>query len=324
MMSLNCVLFTMFGLTLITALVYYSLNINLIDFDSIYTFKKILTEQSNNQTIVFIPAVVLPGRLNVSCRRQYYCNTTKCSPVIITVANANYRNLFNSSLNIQYWGDSVQNQFLCDLNQWYLEETLESTEQKEKRFNVSFSFLQIGCPWRCIPRMHMLKQYAIKADVVVYNLGSHYELPLTTDGRFNSTEMFPKNLKQHALALALTVQHGGLVIVRSPSATHFPSRKGLYDPKKLNMYANQKCTPLQSLSVPDVILKQDRQLRIMAKSINATYLDIYNLSKNGTKNAHQQHRGNLALDCRHFCQNCGMLRAWNTLVADLILRQKEK
>ena len=103
------------------------------------------------------------------------------------------------------------------------------------------------------------------------------------------------------------------VIIRSMNAVHFKTKDGEYD-NNIN-----ECGKLKGIEGPrlNIILEQ------LAQRVGGQYFDIYAVSDDptvhpdtpmipGINNGSSRH-----IDCRHVCQNCDMLRTWNSLLIRL-------
>ena len=192
---------------------------------------------------------------------------------------------------------------------------------------TKIDYFRVGCPWQCTPNQK-LKAAALQADVLVFNVGAHYELgpgrPVPNHNNLGDNTSFAQAMAPFADLLSLTVQkNGSLVLIRSPSATHYMTPDGLYDEQDKNL--DVQCAPHANLSIsntnkilPPSVAEQDRTLRALARSLynnnalslttSAQYLDVYPSSNA----AWAQHRTN---DCKHFCQHCSLLRSWNVHTA---------
>ena len=327
---------------------------------------------------ISVPAVVVPTHLDVKCSRHYYCNVSNCQPVhMIIVSNSTsssssssfscyneiQSNFFGTvgELTVHYWGDSLQAQLDCDMRQWAYENKIHSIKVKSE-------YIQVGCPWYCDddenegiksertkkkkqkkkgrnkPSLTFLKQYAKYSDVIVFNIGGHYE---NDDlAKLN----FERDMgKYYQLLLPFVLLPNKVLIIRSPSPTHFNTTNGLLFANQTNQYDSLKdqyernnnqyaCVPLpQSPSyIPEIVRHQQVRLKALAERLkNATtttaasssspsvvnYLDVYELSRV----RYQEHAHNPGqLDCKHYCQNCGLLRSWNVQIANYVINHRRR
>ena len=242
----------------------------------------------------------------VECSRQFFCPKSACigaleyklssSVDVCTIWN-------NKKKKIVYWGDSITGQHECDMRQWISTTECVNSSQTEIHFD------QIGCPWRCNLNLAKLRREASAADIIIFNIGAHYEdadkMKIFYQSLHNLTQLFEKFTAQ-----------GGIAIIRSPSASHFPSKEGLYQ-KGMNQ---TKCEP--NNGQPDLVYLQQQALKQFADNVNGVYLDVYKLSDDWTQHANL-HSGIASFDCRHFCSWCPMYRNWNKLIMDIIYRHNK-
>ena len=305
-----------------------------------------------------VPAVVVPTKLDIACTRNFYCNSSNCQPVYIKgYAQHSYREikskLFDASnrpLKIQFWGDSIQAQVECDMRQWTHENSKcnstvgYSPEEWSKSCiptTVSSEYLQVGCPWyNCTPSIGWegLIRRAKTADVIVFNIGAHYEGGIDDDSLpYQKRDIaFDVDIDRYysVLQTFMTLE-SKVLLVRGPSPTHFDTEDGIPDRgiENATQILNEiwkrnnfqyACVPLRK--VPDVIRRQKQGLLSLVnrlKHSNMTdatstvdFLDVYDL----TRDRHMEHSDSrkVIMDCKHYCQNCGVYRAWNSIVADYI------
>lgn len=273
----------------------------------------------SREAVSFDVGVVVNETLNVNCSRSYYCSPSICTTIRLSGIDQGVLEDFlflksSRSIRIQYWGDSIQAQMECDMRQWMYDHS--DLYDNNLSYSVFTSdYVQIGCPWRkCVPEggWNRLRNLTKEADVVVFNLGAHYE--------FQDKTFFEEELKRYEQVLVTFVEQGGLLIVRSPSPTHFETPDGLYTPvernKVLRNAGNRTCSPIQSM--PPIVEHQDRNLKAFAERQNATYLDVYGISKE--RSFEHTEPNKKGIDCKHFCQNCGLFRAWNALAVSKIMQ----
>lgn len=304
--------------------------------------------------IANIPAIITPNVLNVLCSRGFYCNASSFAPLQIhapTVSHshqdmisflAGKNKTTNSShnLRIQYWGDSIQATMECDMRQWLLEiqgllessESLESSPVNISATIISSSYLKIGCPWHCDPAKEYWENLKLSynaTDVLVFNIGSHYELGDESTFRDEILKRY------YDILHSFLMLEKKILLVRGPSATHFDTENGLANETQreslTQMFDDSNstyayCSPLRK--IPDVVLAQERVLSILvdrlqssdarSPSSSVAYMDVYEM----TKDRHTEHTtiSLKPLDCKYFCMNCGVLRAWNALVVDYLMR----
>lgn len=271
--------------------------------------------------------VVAEKVLDVKCSRRYYCNSSICRTIQFPGRQHEMEDfLFRSNntsskggLRIQYWGDSVQAQMECDMRQWRHSVTHNSPSSTASTdMALQSDYIQIGCPWRgCVPKggWGVLYNHTQQADVIFFNLGAHYE--------FSKPGVFEKELAKYEPVLQPFVARGGVLVVRSPSPTHFQSEDGLFTQQMRNAFAldagNATCVAIDGM--PTIIQHQARLLRAFAARLkNSTFLDIFEISKDRFYE-HTQPNNKKGIDCKHFCQNCGLFRAWNALSVSIVMMQ---
>jgi len=282
-----------------------------------------------------LPAFSFPGRLDVDCSREYYCRQSRCTAP--NVSSAFSLTIMEDYLfghvsgqsqrrkSIQFWGDSINAQMECDFRQWqhdYLSQQQQYSNKNSSYERIKSTFVQVGCPWRnCTPATGWgagLTNMARKAHVIVFNIGAHYE--------FLDAEKIENDIRKYEPYLrAFVHEHHGLVIVRSPSPTHFDTPTGLANREIIrelrkiklaqNLTNNDLCAPLSRM--PPVIQHQDDMLRAMAHRISAFSEDVYSLSLDHWNDKRED---TAASDCKHFCQSCGIWRAWNIGVAEQMVK----
>ena len=231
--------------------------------------------------------------------------------------------------HLLFLGDSVMAQLECDLRFaldsvsecWSRPHPACDTERGQcagefvyPRLNISTRFLGVGCPWFCDQhnngsvterRALVLPQAAAGATSVVFNIGNHYAG--MKEGFFTeSVAQFELGLRRTRLPVA----------VISPSATHFATADGSYHGTTAS--SGGHCQAHAAGALPTH--PQEHHLRHLAARLpQGRYVDIYRLSDDPRQHSrwHTSADGKLHVvdDCRHFCQNCFMLRAWNTLLA---------
>lgn len=293
-----------------------------------------------------VPAVITPIQYDVKCSRKFYCNPASCQPVYIKgytkhsyidIEQKFFRSNDNSNqtINIQYWGDSTSATMECDMRQWIHE--IESTNNTSANFTaatITTNYRMIGCPWwNCTPDVNWggLPWFAENADVIIFNIGAHYEL-----GKNDESLIFEKRAsafdidmdRYYAVLQQVLAMEGKMVLIRGPSPTHFDTEDGIIEENMLSeMWKGEyeySCVPLRK--IPAVIQRQEHGLKFLtdrlkhsnktATSSTVDYLDVYEL----TRGRHMEHTDNgMKLDCKHYCQNCGILRAWNALLVDYII-----
>ena len=312
-----------------------------------------------------VPAITVESKLTVSCSRGFYCETDVCMPIYIrkpSYTSHSYQEIqsflignesitatptspLSYPVRIQYWGDSIQATMECDMRQWLHEIDLLSPPIDVVRW--ASSFLVAGCPWHCNPPedyWENLINSTRKHDVIVFNLGSHYEQSYPNDLGYSigntsvsddiesvfRAEIFQRyfDILQSFVSLERKI-----LLVRGPSPTHFDTHDGLANTTQrqtlLQWYQEnatyEYCTAFQK--TPDIVKAQEDILHELVdrlQSSNTTspssrvaYIDVYDISKG----RHSEHTTipKEPLDCKHFCQNCGLLRAWNSLVMDYLM-----
>ena len=267
---------------------------------------------------------------NHTCDRCGHHATLPVSTLVAAVRNK----------RIQFWGDSVQAQMECDLRV-----ALNSVAQPVPlacnlmecgahypSLNASSRYFWVGCPHQAscsvsnqtIVEMmhHSLVKRAQTATHIVFNIGSHYES--------YSGPVMSRSLGHFHRVLSHV---GASVIVRSQSDTHFPTADGMLLSEARTNIPNTEpsaggfCVPHR----PRLTLHfTEVEIRRLAGILHAPFLDVLALSD--YPNAHpsptltaNRYSDDLQLplyhtDCRHFCQNCGIYRAWNSqLVSALIV-----
>lgn len=120
-----------------------------------------------------------------------------------------------------------------------------------------------------------------------------------------------------------------MLLVRGPSPSHFDTNDGIlenlthHEAVLESSNTEYPCVPLRR--VPSIVQRQEEGLRILVNRLKQSnssaatstvdYLDVYNLTRDRYMEHRDPHTHN---DCKHYCQHCGTLRAWNSLVADFI------
>jgi hypothetical protein len=311
-------------------------------------------EQKTKDIIANIPAIITPSRLNVICSRGFYCNISSCAPLqlrsptvshsyqdMISYLSGKNRTASSRNLRIQYWGDSIQATMECDMRQWLLEIEwlLESTSSLESSpvnisATISSGYIKIGCPWHCDPPQEYWEDLKLSyntTDVLVFNIGSHYE-------EFGNIESIFRNEileRYYEILHSFLMLEKKILLIRGPSATHFDTENGLANETQreslTQMFDDSNstyayCSPLRK--VPDVVSAQEQVLSMLvdrlqssvarSKSSSVAYMDVYEM----TKDRYSEHTTIRLkpLDCKHFCQNCGVLRTWNAMVVDYLMR----
>jgi hypothetical protein len=239
-----------------------------------------------------------PNRLTVPCSRSYFCKGSACA---YNPFHAPSRNI---TAKFQFWGDSVQAQMECDLRQWVHDAPWNGV--------VTSSFLHVACPWQCTVKASELKRKAAEADIIVFNVGAHYEE--------KPVQKLSEYLSQIQPIFEHFVQRGGLLVVRSISATHYNEPYGVHSPQ---VSANTKvCVPHTSNAMPSSVVDQIQALSRLAHSVNAVYLDVFNMSRGGYADHATTESNKPKLDCRHFCSSCSMYRNWNIQLMDIVQRHQ--
>lgn len=249
----------------------------------------------------------MASKRTVACSRNFTCD--KCSPSLLLTPEHFLRAARNT--HVVFVGDSVTAQVECDYRQALSDgEAVAINESSTGAYYPSLSassrFITIGCPWRCKnstnERLFLEKtanNLAYPTTHVVFNLGSHYSV-----GRLKAA------LDNHREFLLHLKDKGIKVLIRTLGVTHFPSSSGDYAsfPHKSTDYVCTRArNPMKSIIIP-----QNTYLTGLAQNISADIIDITGLSDD-----HLSHptlkNGKYTRDCRHICQNCGMLRSWNSL-----------
>jgi hypothetical protein len=251
-----------------------------------------------------------------------------------------------------FLGDSVMAQLECDLR-FALDSVAECWVQPNSycskshgqcteefvypALNISTRMLGAGCPWHCVKHANgsVKEERALlltatdilpSATAIVFSLGNHYE--------DRSRDAFDASLAQFEAALRRARLP---VAVVSPSATHFATASGSYHGStRSTRRASSAARPHERAECrtraagarrPDHSALQDAGLRRLAGRLpRGRYVDVYNLSDDPRQHArwHTSPDGKVVEveDCRHFCQNCYMLRAWNTVLARALVSSK--
>jgi hypothetical protein len=230
----------------------------------------------------------------------------------------------------------------CDMRQW-----LHEVGHMSSTPDVQSSYLLVGCPWQCNPLEEYwenLKDSLRNQDIIVFNIGAHYENSYPKHWGFsvgnvsvsNDIEsVFRADIFQRYFDILQTFLslERKVLLVRGPSPTHFNTYDGLANATQretlLQQYKQnttyEYCTAFQT--IPDIVKAQEKALlqlvdRLISSnttspSSRVAYIDVYNISKG----RHFEHTTipKEPLDCKHFCQNCGLLRAWNSLVLDYLM-----
>jgi len=301
---------------------------------------------------ISLPAVSFSGHLDVECSRDYYCPPSRCTApqnlsaqyTLDTLQDGLFGDINRRRTpiisKIQFWGDSLTAQMECDFRQWQHDYVVQQQQQKKHRNTttkkknnnnlsierIQSTYVQVGCPWHdCTPKAGWgtaLTDMANQADVIVFNIGAHYEF-------LNATQIEADIFRYEPYLRAfLEAPKKPLAIVRSPSPTNFDTPTGLATiemihslqklKKEQNLTRDDICAPLLTAKMPPIVQHQDVLLRGMADRIGAYYHDVYTISLH-----HWKDRRAGVSDCKHYCQSCGIWRAWNVGVAEQILKHFE-
>jgi hypothetical protein len=239
----------------------------------------------------------------------------------------------------------------CDMRQWLYEtDYVQNFLFTNRTVTAAFTseYIMAGCPWKCNPPAdywETLLDDANRADVIVFNLGSHYEfqMPMNWDWEIaNGTlanddiqSVFRVEILQrfYDILHAFLMGNDKVLLVRGPSPSHFDTENGLANETQrqqlLETFQRNSsygyCAPLQR--IPAVVQGQKQILRQLvdrlqssnqtSMSSSVAYIDVYELSKE----RYYEHTTIpiTPLDCKHFCQSCGLLRGWNALVIDYLM-----
>lgn len=209
-----------------------------------------------------------------------------------------------------------------------------SSELQYPALNASVRFVGVGCPWFCKTlngsnveaRAALLPKIIGGATLIIFSISSHYEgLP---------AEQFNRSLQQFGARLRRTHLP---VAVLSPSVTHFPTQDGEYHGGTTRSSNNATAAIARGIAPagstetghcrarPQPLTEHMHTagLRQLASSLPlGQFVDIYALSDDprGHPRWHTGADGKMSVanDCRHFCQNCLMLRAWNSRLLPLM------
>jgi hypothetical protein len=276
--------------------------------------------------------------------RNYTCDSHFCAPMQ-TVPPATLAGALRNQ-RLLFLGDSVTVQLECDLR-FALDSVAECWVQPNSycsefhgqctdefvypALNISTRMLGVGCPWHCVQHANgTLEKRALQltttgvllsATAVVFSLGNHYE-DWRRDAFDASLAQFEAGLRRARLPVAVV----------SPSATHFATADGSYH-GSTSPTASSAAHPHERAECraraagaprPAHSALQDAGLRRLAGRLpRGRYVDVYKLSDDPRQHArwHTSPDGKVAEvgDCRHFCQNCYMLRAWNTVLAQALV-----
>ena len=163
-----------------------------------------------------------------------------------------------------------------------------------------------------------IHKVAKNADVIVFNIGAHYEGNSWT-GPYGNNEL-NIFLEEITPIFQTFVNKGGILVIRSISATHFNTSNGMYS--KESYEATIRCVP--HTSTAPYVIQQTKTLRNFARSLDAIYLDIYELSRVAYSKHATEHNGKKVIDCRHYCSSCSVYRTWNMKLIDAIIRKKSQ
>jgi hypothetical protein len=148
---------------------------------------------------------------------------------------------------------------------------------------------------------------------VVFHLGHHYNN--IANGTYNNYHFQQSiaTLYQEALR-RLVRQRGVRVVIRSMNTVHFKTLTGEYEKSASRSHPNSCVAHIANTTAPSN-LEKDATLRELAVNVSASFLDVRGLSDDPLSHpGRRQVDGKSVVDCLHLCQNCGMLRAWNSLL----------
>ena len=241
----------------------------------------------------------------VQCTRNYICNSCHPAPTLspLHFVNVSY------GKHLVFLGDSVSAQVECDYRQALADGFIFANKVSRKgayysSISASSKYIQIGCPWRCkhnnseslyIKNLgHVLSNSS--TTHIILNIGSHYNMSL-----------FQSSLPIYKDFLNAMKDHGIHIIIRTLGFTHFASSPtGDFKLKPNNISTRIKCVPIQN-HLDSIIIKQNLLLQELAYNLSVNIMDISGLSDDYMSHATSK-------DCRHLCQNCDMIRAWNSLL----------
>lgn len=266
--------------------------------------------------IIFNREIVSAGNIkrniSVPCSRSFTCSHCDTpSPIVPASTIKGYT--YNK--HVVFMGDSVSAQVECDYRMALHEAnaTSENGKQTGAEFpslNASIEYIKIGCPWYCNKTTgqenrnvgQLVDLVPKRTTHLVFHIGHHYD----------STRL-KNNIKVYEEFLSDLSNAGIDVIIRSMNAVHFKTMDGEYD-KNIN-----GCGKTKGIEGPilNIILEQ------LAQRVGGQYFDIYAVSDDPTVHPDTPmipagiNNGSRHIDCRHVCQNCDMLRTWNSLLIRL-------
>lgn len=268
--------------------------------------------------------------------------------------NINKNKTSSNQVQIQYWGDSIQTTLECDMRQWLYEISLFQRNRSDIDVlpAISSSYHWAGCPnpgqcdkpkeviWENLQKATSYE----KADVIVFTLGSHYEFNYPENWNFfigdlvasSDIELVFRNeifQRWYDILQSFLMLENKTLLIRGPSPTHFDTENGLANLAQRESLAQmfdknasyQYCSSLRKM--PDIVIAQEQILRLLVDHLQASnttsssssvaYIDVYEL----TRDRYWEHTTipRHPLDCKHYCQNCGILRAWNMLIVDYLM-----
>lgn len=209
-------------------------------------------------------------------------------------------------------GDSISAELECDYRQAIVDYDIRALNETNKgasypSISSSSRFFTVGCDWYCkngtyseaLHIKHVEAQVPNSTTHIIFNLGAHYSYKKLK----NSLPIYMKFLKgMH--------EKGIRILVRTQGVTHFPSSTGdYYKPK--NYSSPFKCARA-TFPQNSIIHKQNELLRGMVQNLSFTVVDITGLSDDPL--SHPDFVRDKKRDCRHLCQNCDMIRSWNSLM----------
>lgn len=271
----------------------------------------------------------------VPCSRNFSCHGASCRPNAMPVLPARD---FLASVNgkrFVFLGDSVIMQLECDFRQMLANagEKLTFTcgeggyeYSGPGSFRVSVRAVETGCPRRCRPSAKLARKYLSSATHAIFNIGSHYDSSGRSLGGGRTKAPLRPALEEW-VRTELRALKATIVFLSQPMP-HFATASGAYSPAGLSRRDCVRHLPPSALPSAEVLMRQaaSNLTHLRGPRASATseasgargagggavfYVDVLGMSDQP-----RLHPGRG--DCRHWCQECSMLHAWNSLIASTI------
>lgn len=266
----------------------------------------------------------------VQCSRNFRCSNRVCRPIMPVLSPS----LVLSNVNLTrlvFLGDSVVMQLECDFRRILATAGATYTCGSggyeyfgPNGFRVSVKAVETGCPRRCRPSTKLAHRHLSSASHVIFNIGSHYDSSGRSLGEGRKKAPLRPALEEWVRTELRALK--AAVVFLSQSMPHFATALGEYSP---SLSPRRECTrqlPPTSLPRAEVLTRQAaRNLTRLRELANGArprgtaaagavlYVDVL-----GVSDQPWLHPGRG--DCLHWCQECTMLHAWNSLISVAIAR----